>query len=102
MLEQTIFRSPFLDPSQNLGEQCSPCKRAAQSQKAPPKLVPARKTSNDVMISLEPPMCRFVTMRFQLVESAHVATPPSPQDFKEISVHKDVSDTCLYYTHTTL
>lgn len=52
---------------------------------------------DDVKIRLVSPTCRIVAIRFQPVRSAHVATPPSPQDFiedeqmvddEEISVHR--------------
>jgi len=82
--------------------------RAAQSQKAPPKLTLAKgRVKDDVRISLMPPTCRLMTTCFQLVRSACVATSPSPQDFETqtdgegISVQGFYSGTSLYYTYAT-
>ena len=79
LVEQMIFRSPFLFPSQDFGWVVFSLKRAAQSQKAPPKPVPVQRASNDVKISLEPPTCGFVTIYFQLDKSVYVVTHPSQQ-----------------------
>ena len=95
-MKQAIFRTPFLVPSPDWGEQCLPwIGLLSQNIAAEQELLFQVKILSDIIAKCSRYMCQILTKSFQLHEPASSASPWSPWDFDKKYTNKGWNEKCF-------